>query len=384
MRAVWAILLLLGLAGCAALPHDGPSARSFPKRGGKPAARYAVVDLDYAATQAIAAHPPAALAGLSGQSSAAPTDLIAEGDALSVMVIEAGAGGLFSRPMESAATGAVVGGDNQKTFPRMIVDPDGDLTIPFAGAVHVAGLRPRDAADAIRRALRGRAINPQVAVTVLDSRANSVSVLGEVRTAGHFILSAHNDHLLDVLASAGGPTKPPADLLVVVSRDGVSAEAPLDVLLNDPRQNVRLAPQDQIRILNRPRKFSTFGAFLRNSQTLIEDDKLTLADAISRSGGVDTNSGNAGSVMVFRFERPEVAHALGVANPPTVKGVPIVYRLNLRQPDGVFIADSFDIEPSDLLYVPRSDITEAQKFLQILDSVTQLTYNINATSTVAP
>jgi polysaccharide export outer membrane protein len=217
---------------------------------------------------------------------------------------------------------------------------------------------------------------------VVESHANSVSVLGEVKTSGHFPLSPHNDRLLDVLASAGGPTRPPRDLRVVVSRSGRFADAPLNQVLDDPRQNIRLEPQDQIRVLDKPRKYSTFGAFFRDTQTLIEDDDVTLAQAIARAGGLDTNSANAASVVVFRFERPEIARDLGVVAPPTAKGVPIVYRLNLRQPQGVFIADNFDIRPNDLVYVARSDITEAQKFFQLLDSVTQLTYNVTQASNI--
>ena len=82
---------------------------------------------------------------------------------------------------------------------------------------------------------------------MVDSKANSVAIIGEVRNAGHVLLSAHNDHLLDVLASAGGPTKAPADLMVVVSRGDRFARAPLSVILADPAQNIRLAPLDQIR-----------------------------------------------------------------------------------------------------------------------------------------
>jgi polysaccharide export outer membrane protein len=376
MRAITAAIVLLTLTACGSLPHDGPTAHSFPKPGGRPSPLYATVDLDYGVIQELATHPPAALTGLADSSGAAPSDLIAEGDVLAVSIFEAASGGLFPRSPD------ILGADSQQTLPRLVVDPDGNLPLPFAGAVHVAGLRPAGASNAIRLALRGRAIDPQVSVTVVESHANSVSVLGEVKTSGHFPLSPHNDRLLDVLASAGGPTRPPRDLRVVVSRSGRFADAPLNQVLDDPRQNIRLEPQDQIRVLDKPRKYSTFGAFFRDTQTLIEDDDVTLAQAIARAGGLDTNSANAASVVVFRFERPEIARDLGVVAPPTAKGVPIVYRLNLRQPQGVFIADNFDIRPNDLVYVARSDITEAQKFFQLLDSVTQLTYNVTQASNI--
>jgi polysaccharide export outer membrane protein len=386
MRAASAVVLLLALGGCSILPHDGPSIESVPRHAahaGHPAALYGLVDLNYGVTQQIAAHPPVALAGLAHDSSGAPNDLIAEGDAVGVSVFEAGGGGLFGRmPTSTPTTESIqlASGGSQQTLPRLIVDADGDLVIPFAGPVHVAGLRPGEAAEVIRQALRKRAVDPQVTVIVLDSRANSVAIIGEVKNAGHILLSPHNDRLIDVLASAGGPTRPPADLAVIVYRGGRYAEASLAAVMNEPDQNIRLAPGDQIRILNRPRKYSTFGALGRDSQALIEDDSLTLASAISRAGGLDTTSAAGQSVLVFRFERPEVAAALGVTRPPTAKGVPVVYRLNFLNPDGMFVANNFEVRSDDLIYVPRSDITEAKKFLDLVNNVTQIVYNVRVTS----
>ena len=86
------------------------------------------------------------------------------------------------------------------------------------------------------------------------------------------------------------------------------------------------------------------------------------------------------SLLFFRFERPEVARALGVTLQPAAKGVPIVYRLNFRHPESLFIANNLLIQPEDLLYIPVSDLTEAQKFFEVVDSVTQIGYNARITT----
>lgn len=382
LRSGLVLLSVLALSACGSLPEDGPSTGAVNDGARKHInPSYALVDLDYAATQQIATHPPQALVGLARDASDAPTDLIAEGDVLGVTIFEAQPS-LFGRTPSSAVGFNAVG--DQQTLPRAVVDSAGNLAVPFAGPVHVAGLRPSDAAEAIRRSLRGRSVGPQVTVSVLESKANSVTVIGQVRAAGHFPITPHNDRLLDVIASAGGPTKPPADLAVVVFRGAVSAEAPLSLVINDPAQNIRLAPQDQIRVLDRPRKYNTFGAVARAAQTPIEDDTLTLAGALSRAGGLDTYSANAAEVMLFRFERPEVARALGVNLPVAAKGVPIIYRLNLRKPDGFFIANNFNMQADDILYTPRSGLTETNKFLTLINNVTQVGYNIRATSQIVP
>lgn len=314
------------------------------------------------------------MAGLANSSSNEPVDLITVGDALSVSVFEAGANGLFARPAELA------GGNTPQTFPRLVVDNRGMLTIPFAGDIPVAGLRPKDAADRIRQALRGRAVDPQVTVTPLESNGNTVSVIGEVRNSGRFALAANNDRLLDVIASAGGPTRLPGDIEVVVVRGMQSAETPYSVLLHDAAQNIRLAPRDQVRLLYKPRKYSTFGSLAHDAQAPLEDDVVTLAAAISRAGGLDMNNANGSSVLIFRFERPEVAAALGVRTPPSPKGVPILYRLNLRKAEGYFVANTFEMEPDDLIYVPRAGIPQAQQFVGFVNALSGIAYNVRVTS----
>jgi polysaccharide export outer membrane protein len=368
------------MAGCSILPYDGPTSHAVSNAAKRPGALYAVVGLDYATSERVAALPPAALAELSGSSSMEPTDLIAVGDVLSIGIYEAGSGGLFSRSLDEMGQSSA---DNRQTLPRIVVDRSGGVQVPFASIVHVAGLSPAEASDVIRRALKGRAIDPQVTVSVLESRANSVTILGEVKNGGHYTLAPHNDRLLDVVASAGGSTRPLPDLRVVVLRGQRAAGETLSNLLATPGENIRLAPQDQIQVLYQPRKYSTFGALGRISQTPIEDASLTLAAALSRAGGLDSATANAAYVLLFRFERPEVAAALGVTKPATPKGVPIVYRLDLKKPDGFFIANNFYVRSDDLLYVARSDLTETEKFLSVVNTATEVVYNVRV-STVLP
>jgi polysaccharide export outer membrane protein len=374
MRNLVCLVSVLALCGCAALPVDGPSAGAVEKSARHESEKFALVDLSYKVTQDIATQPSMALAGLAQFSSNAPVDLIGVGDALSVSVFEAGAGGLFARPAELAS------GSTPQTFPRLIVDDHGMLTIPFAGDIPIAGLTPKDAAERIRLALHGRAADPQVTVTLLESNANMVDVIGEVRNPRRFGLAANNDRLLDIIASAGGPTRLPGDIDVVVVRGTHSAETSYSQLLRDPAQNIRLAPHDQVRLLYKPRKYSTFGALPRDAQVPLEDDVVTLAAAISRAGGLDPNNANGTSVLVFRFERPEVAAALGVHTPPTPKGVPILYRLDLSKADGYFIANTFEMEPDDLVYVPRAGIPRAQQFVGFVNAVAGIAYNARVTS----
>jgi polysaccharide export outer membrane protein len=170
----------------------------------------------------------------------------------------------------------------------------------------------------------------------------------------------------------------------VIVRGDTMISAPLSLLFDDPTQNIRLAPHDQVRLVSRDRKFSTFGAFGHVTEMPILDERLTLASAISRNGGLDTYSADNSAVFVFRFERPEVARALGATSPVTPRGVPVVYRLNMRDPSSYFTAANFEIEPEDMVYVPRSSSIGVKKFLDLVSVVTSVTYTAAVTGANVP
>ena len=372
-RPLFTLLILVALAGCSTLPADGPTARALDAgaTGAEPAGGYAVVDLDYATVERIRAATPVDNASLAAAGGTAPSDVIAIGDTLSIAVFEPG-GALFG--------GRSAGG---ASLPPVVVDRNGAAGVPFAGAVPVAGLTGPQAAEAVRRALIGKVGAPQVVVSIAASPSNAVTVLGEVRSPGRAPLAVGADRLLDVIAAAGGTARPVEDIEVAVQRDGRTFSAPLSTVTSTFGENIRLARGDQVNLRFRPRRYAAFGALGTVSQIDMGAGPLTLGAALSRAGGLDTNSADARSVLVFRFERPEVAAALGLVQPATVRGVPVVYRLNLADPAGVFTAGNFPVQPDDMLYAPRSGAAEARKFFDFIQSITRVIYDVSVTSAVS-
>jgi len=372
-------LSMLVLAGCASFPDDGPATNQIVGKAHTAGDKhYDLVRLDYRVAQTVAANPPAPLSTLAGSSSTARLGLIDTGDVLAVSIFQPNseASMLDAGALQSTKTSP------SNNMPGLLVDDSGRVSIPYAGPVEVAGLTPGEAAAAIKQALRGRLINPQVIVNVEGSPANSVTVLGEVKTSGLVRLSPNNDTLINVIAEAGGTLRPTGDVEVAITRMGRTTAAPLNVVLNDPAQNIHLAPRDEVRLVYQPRKFSTFGALTKDMQTPIEDDSLSLAGALSKLGGLDSNTANPAAVMLFRFERPEVARALGLSFDPSAVRVPVVYQLNLRDPSGFFVAQKFEIQPDDIIYVPHADFAEARKFFELVTEVSSVGYDVAVTNTL--
>ncbi len=377
-RTAASLMIVALLAGCSTLPRDGPSGRSVV-RDATTAERqgdYAIVDLDFATSERLKLAPPPSFGSLVLGSSQAPVDVIGVGDTLAVSVFEPG-GGLFSGLSSGASTGTTT-----QSLPPLTVDRNGAVPIPYAGSVKVEGLTPGQASDAVRRALVGKVANPQVIVTVAANASNNVTVLGEVRNPGRQPLTANNNRLLDILANAGGSSRSIHDVVVRVQRNGQIFSAPMSIVTTEFDENIRLQPGDQVNLVFQPRRFSSFGAFNAVRQTELPPGPLTLAEALSGVGGLDSNLADAKSVLVFRFERPEVAQALGIQQSATSRGVPVVYRLNLNEGSGFFIASNFQIAPEDIIYAPRAGAAEMRKFFEFVQSVTRVVYDVSVTSAI--
>lgn len=377
-RTAASLMILALLAGCSTLPRDGPSGSGVVKSASTPDRQgdYAMVDLDFALSERLKMAPARSFSTLALASSEAPTDIIGVGDTLAVSIFEP-SGSLFG----ARSSGTSVQSGNQ-SLPPLVVDRNGAIAVPFAGSVAVQGMTPAQASAAVRRALIGKVGNPQVIVTLADNASNAVTVLGEVREPGRKPLAANSDRILDVIAAAGGSSRSVYDITVRIQRGGQTYSAPMSIVTTEFNENVRLQRGDQINLVYQPRRFSSFGAFNAVARSELPPGPLTLAEALSGVGGLDSNLADAKSVLVFRFERPEVAQALGIQQPTTARGVPVVYRLNLNEGSGFFIASNFQIEPDDIIYAPRSGAAEARKFFEFVQSVTRVVYDVSVTSSL--
>ncbi len=370
-----ALAAAVTLSACGFIPDDGPNARVISRAATHgPDHPLLQVKLDMATVQALKSAPPPPSPLLTMASSDAPNDMIREGDTLAVAVFEPTGAALFQ--MTGAPGSMTPVSTSEQTFPPLVVDSEGRIDLPYAGPIKVAGATTEQAGRLVQIALTAHIPSPQVVVSLVSTKANAVTVLGEVRNVGRFPLGANSDRLLDLIAAAGGPIKPYQDIDIQIVRGGQMATIPMSEVMNRPDENIRLAPKDQVRLLPDERKFDVFGALNRVTQTPIVDDRITLAGALSRNGGLDTMSANNSTVYVFRFERPAVIKALGLSGPETSRGVPTVYRLDMRRDAMAFIvADSFEIRNGDMIYVPRADLVTLNKFMQAVNAIAQANYS---------
>ncbi len=280
------------------------------------------------------------------------------GDVVSVTVFEMAAGGLFI-PAEAG-----VRPGNFVTLPNQAVDSTGNITVPYAGTVRAKGRTNVEVQKAIVDALQDRALEPQVIVALVEQRASSVSVLGDVGTPSRFPANPNGERLLDVIARAGGPKNPGYDTWVKLERQGRQATAPFAALVDEPTNNVYVRPNDTIYVFTEPRTFTAFGASGLQGHIPFAAWRITLAEAIAKVGGLNDALADPSSVFLYRGEPREVAELLGVDS-SRFSGpiIPIIFNLNLRDPSGYFLASSFEMRNKDVVFTSNAVAVESTKFL---------------------
>lgn len=365
MRLLALLVLLPLVAGC--LPSAGPGRSAIVSEGRNAAPQFTVIALNQTVAELLSSDKADSLAATFGIGDGAPNLTIGVGDQVVVTIFEAASGGLFSGDPSSLASNKNV------SLPPQPVARDGMISIPYVGRVRAAGMTPDQVGRAIEAALRDKAIEPQVVVTVTGNASTFVTVAGDVRQPSRVPLTLKGDRLLDVLATVGGSRAPDYDSFVRVTRNGRSATVSLARIVRDPSQNIYVRPDDLIYIYIDPQMFTAFGATARNASFPFQTDRLPLVEAVGRAGGLLDFRADPRGVFVFRYEDPEsfqlISGAAPVSHAPPRReaaGIPVVYKLDMKDPVGLFAAQRFLMRDNDILYVSNAASTDLQKAIGIV------------------
>jgi polysaccharide export outer membrane protein len=280
------------------------------------------------------------------------------GDVLGVTIFEAGAGGLFI-PLETA-----VRQGNYVTLPNQEVDVQGNISVPYAGAIRAQGRTAIELQNSIVDALKDLALKPQTVVTLINQRATSFSMLGDVRASGRYPALPSGERLLDAMARAGGLSGAGNESWVVFERDRKRVLIPFGAIVDVPANNIFVRANDLIYVYHEPQTFLAFGASGRQGQFPFEAWHISLAEAVAKASGLTDTQADPGATFLYRGEPREVAAELGV-DVSKYKGpiVPVIYNIDLRDPAGYFLASKFEVRNKDVIYVSNASSVEVSKFL---------------------
>jgi len=233
---------------------------------------------------------------------------------------------------------------------------DGTIGVPYVGRVHAAGRTPAQMERDIQGRLASVSPGAQVAVLVTEDLTNDVIVQGDVGRPGRYPVVPGSSGVLDILAMAGGAHTSNRQGLVRITRGGHAVTRTLSQLIGDRTLEGDLAPGDRILVLPRTANYYAFGAVNRPGEQPYDADELNLSNVLARLAGLSDDRADPAAVFVYR--RDAAAQT--------------IYRLNLRDPSGFFVAQAFPVLPNDTIYVSNAPIAEAAKVFQLLIGVSNI------------
>jgi polysaccharide biosynthesis/export protein len=327
----------LALAACSALPGSGPRTVDIEHGDGS----YTLIDLNAVNVRSVAAVatapkpelPPGRVNGLIGA-----------GDLLKIALWE-------PNPAGTSLTADKAGIDIAAR-----VGIDGTIGVPYVGRVHAAGRTPAQMERDIQGRLASVSPGAQVAVLVTEDLTNDVIVQGDVGRPGRYPVVPGSSGVLDILAMAGGAHTSNRQGLVRITRGGHAVTRTLSQLIGDRTLEGDLAPGDRILVLPRTANYYAFGAVNRPGEQPYDADELNLSNVLARLAGLSDDRADPAAVFVYR--RDAAAQT--------------IYRLNLRDPSGFFVAQAFPVLPNDTIYVSNAPIAEAAKVFQLLIGVSNI------------
>lgn len=371
LRGLSALAAAVLATGCTSFGASGPSSRAVlgSDQRSLANAQISVVELtDDVARLVITNSGKASFSDAFGETTPQGA-LIGAGDVLEVMLWEAPPAVLFGNLSAGVLSRAPTTSQGL-SLPGQVVDENGLISVPFAGSIVAAGRTPAQIEREIVVRLKGKAHLPQAAVRLVSNQATNVTVVGDVPNSGRIPLSPKGERLLDVLAAAGGAKQAVSKTVVQVTRGNRVTSMPLEAVIGDPRQNIVVQPDDIVTVSFQPYSFIAFGATGSNNELPFEATGINLAQAMGRVGGLRDDRADIRGVFIFRLEDPAaLAGKLPENARLTPDGkLPVIYRLDLKDPGSLFVAQSFPMRNRDVLYVSDAPLADVQKFMNMVSS----------------
>jgi polysaccharide export outer membrane protein len=358
------------LAGC--VPNNGPLTSKVVKAGAEPTTAIAqtsivfdVVNVDQRVANSVTTLGQPSLVGTFGFGSAPGTPVIGVGDELSVLIFEAGPDGLFSTT------------ERKSTQIPVVVQPNGHGQIPYAGSIKFAGKTLEGARQEIAQALKSKAVEPDVVVNITKNYSRMVSVQGAVNRPEMVVLGLSPQPLTSVIAAAGGPAKPPYDTYVTLTRGKKSSTILLQSVIDRPKEDIMIRPDDKIFLTYDPQTFTALGNVLKNGKIPFDTSSLTLVEAAALSGGARADLADPKGYFIFRYEYEIVyrqvvgeqrfRHLIQQGMVPDREGrYPIIYKIDMTDPQSFLVTQTFPVRNKDVLYLSRHPATDFVRFVAIL------------------
>lgn len=236
-----------------------------------------------------------------------------------------------------------------------LVDADGNLQFPYVGTLHVVGDTVEQVQRKIVASLSKVMVKPQVTVRVASFRSAQVYIDGEVRTPGSQSINDIPMTLTEAISRAGGFSPTADQSHVVIVRGDKTYYVNVSQMLrnNQNPSKIVLKNGDLLRIEAR----EDYGVYVMGEVNKpatvlpMRNGRLSLGEAISQAGSINNGTADAKELYVIR-------------GGPGIK--PQVYHLDATSPVAMLLANQFELEPKDIVYIDAGGLVRFNRVLNLL------------------
>lgn len=224
------------------------------------------------------------------------------------------------------------------------IDRQGMLDFPYAGKLKVAGLTTVEVHEQLIQRLSRYLKNPKVTLRVLTYRSKRIYVDGEVKQPGVQAIDDLPMTLTEAINRAGGVTPMADQSRIMVSREGKTYQINMPQLVQrgvNP-SSIMLVSGDVVRVLSRDETKVFISGEVTSPRALpMRNGRLTLNEALGEAGGINPVTGDARQVYVVRRNSQSS----------------VVYQLDANAPGALAMAEGFELNPRDVVYVAATPLT---------------------------
>lgn len=187
---------------------------------------------------------------------------------------------------------------------QIAVRVDGMISYPVIGTVRAEGRTTSELEKEITKELSAKLGTLKVYVILIQSKQNSVYVLGSVKMPGRYFFETEKFYLLQALSMAEGLDAEKAELKhIQIRRDGAIKEVvDFNELINDrERKDIILEPNDLVFVPNRLKQspIHVTGAVLKQGTFYVESESIHILEALRLSGGPEQDVADLRNAVII-------------------------------------------------------------------------------------
>lgn len=247
------------------------------------------------------------------------------------------------------------------------IDSNGNIQLPLIGQLHVAGKTLAEINRYIRMQFSRYLKHPDVVVRVISYEGRRYFVNGQVMKSGQYTLNDQPISIYTALGMAGGVDSKTGDNTnIQLMRDGQTYH--LNAISLEQQglslHNLLIQPNDTLFInIRQDKKLYVIGESNRSQALALRDQGTSLSDVLGESEGINPYTASAARIFIMRTDLNTKSSTL--------------YHLNLSNLGNLALANQFQMQKNDIVYVDATGLTRWQRIISQIMPFSSAIYSFN-------